>query len=124
MTEEPAYPLAAAVTVAKARPAPFTGIPIKLSAETLALPPIRIPVGIGFTYRDKATGEIWTLSMLRSGRNVVLIRGDMRKPLEVRDRVSVDDLADHYEHRGCDHENLCCTLHHTHVMPHRGCMMR
>lgn len=111
-------------TPRQARPAPRIGIPIKLSAETLALPPIRIPVGIGYTYRDKATGEVWTLSGLRSGRTVILIRGDMREPAEVRDRVSTDDLADNYEHLGCDHENNCCTLHQSHVMPHRGCMMR
>jgi hypothetical protein len=101
-----------------------TGFPLKLSEETLALPSLRIPVGIGFTYKDKATGEIWTLSMLRSGRNVVLIRGDMRKPDEIRDNVHVDTLADNYEHVSCDHENHCCTLHREHVIPHRGCMMR
>jgi hypothetical protein len=106
------------------RPAPRTGIPIKLSAEILALPPIRIPVGIGFTYKDKATGEIWTLSMFRSGRNVVLTRGDGRQSGDVREKVHVDALADDYEHVGCDHDNHCCTLHRTHVAPHRGCMMR
>ncbi|MBG0738655.1 hypothetical protein IV500_04370 [Paeniglutamicibacter antarcticus] len=84
----------------------------------------RIPVGIGFTYRDTGTGKVWTLSGLRSGRTVVLARGSTREPLEVRDRVSLDDLADHYEHVGCDHDNFCCTLHHEHVIPHRGCMLR
>lgn len=111
-------------TPRQARPAPRIGIPIKLSAETLAMPPIRIPVGIGFTYKDKSTGEVWTLSMLRSGRSVILVRGDMRNPEEIRDKVHVDTLADDYEHVGCDHENHCCTLHRTHVTPHRGCMMR
>jgi hypothetical protein len=108
----------------KPRPAACPGIPLKLSAETLAMPPIRIPVGIGYTYKYTTTGEIWTLSMLRSGRNVVLIRGDMRKPDEVRDKVDVDILADDYEHVGCDHENFCCATHREHIAPHRGCMMR
>ncbi|WP_422759043.1 hypothetical protein [Paenarthrobacter sp. C1] len=108
----------------RTRPATTAGIPLKPAAETPVKPPIRIPVGIGFTYKDKATGETWTLSGLRSGRNVILVRGDMRTPEEIRDRVSVDDLADHYDHEGCDHENFCCTLHRTHVMPHRGCIMR
>jgi hypothetical protein len=111
-------------TPRQARPGVRTGIPLKLSAETLAMPPIRIPVGIGFTYKDKTTGETWTLSGLRSGRNVILVRGDMRTPIEIRDRVNVDILADDYDHLGCDHENYCCTLHHEHVNPHRGCMMR
>lgn len=106
------------------RPGVRTGIPLKLSAETLALPPIRIPVGIGYTYKDKSTGETWMLSGLRSGRTVILIRGDERQPDEIRDRVSVDALADDYEHVGCDHEKTCCRLHRTHVMPHYGCMMR
>lgn len=108
----------------QARPAVRTGIPLKLSAETLAMPPIRIPVGIGYTYKDKSTGAVWTLSGLRSGRTVILVRGDMRKPEEVRDRVSVDALADDYEHLGCDHGSYCCRTHHSHVTPHYGCMMR
>lgn len=108
----------------QARPAVRTGIPIKLSAQTLAMPPIRIPVGIGYTYTEKATGETWMLSGLRSGRTVILVRGDMRQPDEIRDRVSVDTLADDFEHTGCDHEKTCCRLHRTHVTPHYGCMMR
>ncbi|HEX9087424.1 MAG TPA: hypothetical protein VF867_07870 [Arthrobacter sp.] len=106
------------------RAAPLTSIPIKLSAETLAMPPIRIPVGIGYTYMDKTTGETWTLSGLRSGLNVIMVRGTMREPDEIRDRVSVDTLADDYEHLGCDHENYCCRTHKSHVTPHYGCMMR
>jgi hypothetical protein len=74
---------------------------------------------MGFTYKDKATGEVWTLSGLRSGRTVILERGDV-----YRGRVSLHTLADDYVHEGCDHENFCCTTHQEHVMPHRGCMMR
>lgn len=104
-----------------ARAAPRIGIPLKLSAETLAQPELRIPIGIGFTYRDKSTGDVWTLTGLRSGRSVIL----QSEAGEVRDRVPVDTtLPDEYEHVGCDHENHCCTTHRTHVMPHRGCMMR
>lgn len=106
----------------QARPGVRNGIPLKLSAETLAMPPIRIPVGIGFTYRDKSTGEVWTLSGLRSGRTVILSAATPGGGY--RDRVSLDDLADDYEHLGCDHENFCCITHRSHVMPHRGCMMR
>lgn len=85
--------------------------------------PFRIPVGIGFTYRDKATGEVWTLSGLRSGRTVILTSS--APGAASRDRVPVDTtLAEDYEHVGCDHVNYCCTQHNTHVMPHRGCMMR
>lgn len=98
------------------------GIPLKLSEETLALPPIRISIGIGHVYEDKADGTQWTLTGLRSGRTVILTSsapggGD-------RDRVSLETLADDYEHVGCDHENHCCTQHGTHVVPHRGCIMR
>lgn len=106
----------------QARPAVRTGMPIKLSAETLALPPIRIPVGIGFTYREKADGSLWTLTGLRSGRTVILESTTVHG--EFRDRVSVETLADDFEHVGCDHADNCCTLHGAHVSPHRGCMMR
>lgn len=109
-------------TPRQARPAPRIGRPIKLSAETLALPPIRIPVGIGFTYREKSDGSLWVLTGLRSGRQVILDSTTVEG--EFRDRVSVETLADDFEHVGCDHEDNCCTLHGTHVMPHRGCMMR
>jgi hypothetical protein len=108
-------------TSRQARPGVRTGIPLRLSVETLATPELRIPVGIGFTYRDKSTGVVWTLSALRSGRSVIL----RSEAGEVRDRVDVDTtLPDDYEHLGCDHDNHCCTIHRTHVMPHRGCMMR
>ena len=106
----------------QARPAPRIGIPLKLSAETLALPPIRIPVGTGYIYKDKTDGSLWTLTGLRSGRSVILdsVTGEGG----FRDRVSTDDLADGYEHIGCDHENNCCALHQSHVMPHRGGRLR
>lgn len=105
----------------QARTAPRIGIPLKLSDETLAVPKLRIPVGIGFTYREKTTGDTWTLTALRSGRSVVL----QSAAGEVRDRVEVDTtLPDDYEHLGCNHETNCCTIHRTHVMPHRGCMLR
>lgn len=105
----------------QARPAPRVGIPLKLSAETLAQPKLRIPIGVGFTYREKGTGETWTLVSLQSRRSVFLRSATG----EVRDHVDVDStLPDDYEHVGCNHESNCCTMHRTHVMPHRGCMLR
>lgn len=109
-------------TPRQARPAIRTGIPLKLSEETLAMPPIRISLGIGHIYKDKTAGSLWTLTGLRSGRTVILT--STTEGGGFRDRVPVDTLADDYEHVGCDHENHCCTLHRTHVTPHRGCMMR
>ncbi|WP_354214769.1 hypothetical protein [Arthrobacter sp. UYCo732] len=107
----------------QARPGVRTGIPLKLSAETVAVPQLHIEVGIGHVYKDKSDGSLWTLTGLRSGRSVILTsNADGR---EYRDRVPVDTtLPDDYEYVGCDHENHCCTSHRTHVMPHRGCMMR
>lgn len=105
------------------RPGVRTGIPLPLSAETAATPELRIPVGIGFTYREKATGDLWTISALRASRAVILTRNETG---EYRDRVDVDTtLPDDYEHVGCDHDNYCCTIHRHHTSPmHRGCMLR
>lgn len=86
------------------------------------MPPIRIAVGIGHVYKDRAEGSLWTLTGLRSGRTVILTGPTGEDGF--RDRVTLDDLADNYEHVGCDHENHCCIQHRTHVNPHRGCMMR
>lgn len=106
-----------------ARPAPRVGIPLKLSAETLATPKLRIEVGIGHIYKDKSDGSLWTLTGLRGGRTVILMSNTPDGGY--RDRVPVDTtLPDDYEYVGCDHENHCCVQHRTHVMPHRGCMMR
>lgn len=104
------------------RPTVRTGTTLKLSDETLAMPPIRISLGIGHIYRDKTDGSHWTLTGLRSGRTVIL--SSVTPSGGIRDNVPVDALADDYERVGCDHENHCCIQHRTHVMPHRGCMMR
>lgn len=109
-------------TPRQARPAPRVGRPITLSAETLALPPLRIPVGIGFTYREKVDGTLWRLSGMRSGRTVIL--DSVTAEGEFRDRVSVETLADDFEYVGCNHDSNCCAIHNTHTMPHRGCIMR
>lgn len=105
------------------RPAVRTGIPLPVSRETAATPELRIPVGIGFTYREKATGDLWTLTALRASRAVILTHAVTG---EYRDRVAVDTtLPDDYEFTGCDHDNYCCTLHRHHTTPmHRGCILR
>jgi len=104
------------------RPVPRISIPLKISEETLATPPVRISVGIGHVYKDKSDGRLWTLTGLRSGRTVILTAATPGGGY--RDRVTLDDLADNYEHVGCDHENFCCIKHREHVNPHRGCMLR
>lgn len=86
------------------------------------MPPIRISVGIGHIYKDNSDGSLWTLTGLRSGRTVALTSVTVEG--EFQDRVSMDTLADGFEHVGCDHENFCCIQHRTHVALHRGCMMR
>ena len=102
------------------RPVPPDTVPFAVSEATRSQPALRIPVGIGHSYREKATGRLWILAGLRSGRTVILISGDER-----RDRVSVDTaLSDEYEHAGCDHDGYCCDLHGTHVTPHQGCLFR
>lgn len=94
-------------TPRQARRGVRTGIPLKLSAETLATPKLRISVGVGHIYKDKADGSLWTLTGLRSGRAVILVSATPRGG--TRDRLPVDTtLAD--ERRA-------------HVIPHRACMM-
>lgn len=65
---------------------------------------------------------MWTLSGQRSGRTVSLAASTPDGGF--RDKVSLDDLADNYEHVGCDHENISCTTHREHITPHRGGLMR
>lgn len=79
----------------------------------------RIALGIGHIYRDKSDGTVWTLSGLRA-RHTVILDGDG----VFRDRVTLDTLADDYEHVGCDHESFCCKTHQHHVALHRGCALR
>lgn len=82
-------------------------------------PKPRIALGVGHTYRDKTDGTLWTLSGLRA-RHTVILTGDGAS----RDHVTLDTLADEYDHVGCDHEKFCCITHRTHTTLHRGCMMR
>lgn len=106
----------------RAAPEP-TPIPVsKATAAMAAVEPPRIALGIGHIYRDKADGTLWTLSGLRARRTVIL--DSVTCDGVFQDRVSLDTLADDFEHVGCDHENFCCTKHHSHIPLHRGCGLR
>lgn len=38
--------------------------------------------------------------------------------------VGRDELVDEWTFTGCNHEAACCTIHHHHTMPHKGCILR
>lgn len=82
----------------------------------------RIALGIGHIYREKSDGTLWTLSGLRARHTVIL--SSTTDEAVFQDRVSLDTLADDFEHVGCDHENFCCQTHRHHIALHRGCIMR
>ena len=108
----------------QARPAPEPA-PVPVSKATAAMAPAttpRIALGIGHIYRDQSDGTLWTLSGLRAGHTVIL--SSTTREGVFQDRVSLDTLADGFEHVGCDHENFCCQAHRHHVALHRGCLMR
>lgn len=78
---------------------------------------------VGAVYAEKGTGVEYTLSGLRSHRQVFLAENPFGNGLIV-DRISLDDLADQFYFIRCDHERFCCSEHRIHVCPHRGCLMR
>lgn len=83
-----------------------------------------IPVGTGYTYRERATGRIWTLVGRRSGRRVALVHSPGGSEQQLRDFLPICELEAGYEFLACDHTGYCCGLHGTHTTPHRGCILR
>ena len=83
-----------------------------------------IPVGTGFTYREKTTGKLWILTGRRSGRRVALVHSPGGMAQKVRDFLPIEELDADYEFLACNHANYCCSLHSTHASPHRGCILR
>lgn len=78
---------------------------------------------IGAVYREAATGIEYTLSGLRSHRQVFLAENPFGNG-RIIDRIALDELTERFTFVRCDHENFCCTEHRVHTAPHRGCMMR
>lgn len=83
-----------------------------------------MPVIAGATYREKATGLPWELAGLRSKCRVCMIHDAGGPNRKVLDYLPVDQLGELFAHESCDHDQHCCTLHGTHSMPHRGCLLR
>lgn len=84
-------------------------------------PPVRPHVGA--VYAERGTGDEYTLSGLRSHRQVFLAENPFGNG-RIVDRISLQDLAELFDFVRCDHERFCCTEHRVHVTPHRGCLMR
>lgn len=87
-------------------------------------PATPLHVGVGSTYREKATGRTWILIGRRSGRRIALLYSPGGNEQQLRDLMSVAELEANYEHLRCNHDDYCCTLHSTHASPHRGCVLR
>lgn len=83
-----------------------------------------IPVGHGYSYRERATGKTWTLVGRRSGRRVALVHAPGGTGQQLRDYLPISELEAGYEFLACDHTGYCCGLHGTHTSPHRGCALR
>lgn len=75
-----------------------------------------------------APGQIWSpeggddLLQILGAKGPHLILRNVRTGATVE--VTSDDLVDHYDFIGCDHDASCCTIHGTHTSPHMGCVLR
>ncbi|NKR12487.1 hypothetical protein A5N16_00765 [Arthrobacter sp. M6] len=79
---------------------------------------------LGDNYRCKETGVVFKVGGRRSkGRSCLLHDADGPNR-QVRDHVTLEELATGYEFLGCDHEAACCDTHGTHTTPHMGCVFR
>lgn len=83
-----------------------------------------IPVRIGATYRETATGRVFELGTARSKGRVLLIHDPGGPDREVIDYLPVEELAERFVFLACNHVGFCCREHRIHVQPHRGCLLR
>lgn len=76
----------------------------------------------GAVYLDGQSGE--RLRLLRLGGTRVLVENVFEEEgrafyMETADFAERFELTEDH-----DHENYCCLVHHSHVNPHRGCILR
>lgn len=86
-------------------------------------PEVPVRPHVGAVYRERATGIEYTLSGLRSHRQVFLAENPFGNG-RIIDRLPLDELVERFDPVRCNHEDFCCAEHRSHVMPHRGCIMR
>jgi hypothetical protein len=79
---------------------------------------------IGASYRCKETDLVFIIGGHRSKARSCLLHDANGPGRQVRDYVTLEDLADGYEFLGCDHSTACCDEHGTHTKPHMGCLFR
>lgn len=79
---------------------------------------------LGDSYRCKSTGLTFVVGGRRSKARSCLLHDANGPGREVRDYVTLDELATQYEFIGCDHQAACCDTHGTHTTPHMGCIFR
>lgn len=80
--------------------------------------------GVGNSYREIATGLIFIVGGLRSKARCCLLHDANGPGRQVRDYVTLEELANGFEFLGCNHEDACCSTHDTHTTPHMGCILR
>ncbi|MFB9714155.1 hypothetical protein [Arthrobacter methylotrophus] len=80
--------------------------------------------GLGDSYRCRATGLVFFVEGRRSKARSCLIHDAKGPGRQVRDHVTLEELATDYEFLGCDHTTACCDTHGTHTTPHMGCIFR
>lgn len=80
--------------------------------------------GIGDKYRCRVTARVFSVGGHRSKARSCLLHDPDGPAREVRDYVTLEELATGYEFLGCDHEAACCDDHSTHTTPHMGCVFR
>lgn len=76
------------------------------------------------SYRCLETGLVFIVGGRRSKARSCLLHDANGPGREVRDYVTLEELAAGYEFIGCDHQSACCETHGTHTTPHMGCLFR
>lgn len=77
----------------------------------------------GATYESVRTGDFFTVMGFK-GANPVRVCGTQHVTDEYQEIAYPVFVAEYADVNLHNHEDYCCSVHGTHSMPHRGCLLR